>query len=154
MGSLKDYGLVSGLCVYVHVCMSEQVQVCVYEHAFLGTAVRRCMRVCAQVHVCFWQVQWGCLPDCVHICVPGLCVGVYVQACVLDCSWLGAWVCRLGPVSALGWTSGWLCAHGEMLGCPQWDPRLVILGYFCPPSPSQVDGGLRESSQPWRCCRG
>jgi len=31
--------------------------------------------------------------------------------------------------------------HQEMLDCPPWDPRLAILRYFDPSSPSQMDYG-------------
>lgn len=39
-----------------------------------------------------------------------------------------------------------VCPGRGMLGCSQRDSK--ILGDFCPSSPSQVDWGLRENSQP------
>lgn len=51
---------------------------------------------CVHMGMCFLA---GSVPVCVHICVPGLCIGVYVEVCELDCSRLGVWACRLSLVS-------------------------------------------------------
>lgn len=83
-----------GKCVRVHMSMRTRARPCAdaCEYAGLGVRVSALLR------------GWGgCLPARVHVSEPG--VGVYVRACVLGCSRLGVWACRLGA---------W-CLHGTGL---------------------------------------
>lgn len=129
--------------VCVHNWTYEPVHMCVCEHAFLGMPVCGCVWVCAHGHV-FSGWFSACL--CAHLCAWAVhrCIGVYVQACVPDCSRLGVWVCRLGLVVYVRLDLRMGVCHQEMLDCPPWDPRLAILRSFDHSSPSQMDCGPEE----------
>lgn len=69
-GTPKDYGWLSGLCVCSVGYMSQCICVYVSMHSWACL----CADVYGSVHIgmCFLA---GSVPVCVHICVPGLCIG-------------------------------------------------------------------------------
>lgn len=114
--------------------------------------------MCVCVHPCVWLVgRGGWRGVCSLLVCPsvvGLCVGVYVGVSLLDCSRLGVWACRRAPGVCVGLDprGGGVPIRGDAQLFPVGHKASGSWRYFHTPSLSQVDWGLRQSSQPWGWC--
>lgn len=81
--------------------------------------------MCEHVHVCVSVV------GCMHGCTPSLCIGMYVQVCVLDCNRLA---CR-----GAGWRPGVCVRLDCVVGVCLW-------GYLAVPSGKQKVLEISSSS--------
>lgn len=143
------------VCVWVHIRVLGQVHLYVYVSMHTQAGPRADVCVCASLCVAggAWGVEGGVQPACVPVC------GLPVRGSVCWSESAGLFQAGRVGMQARACVCVGLDPRGG--GVPiRGDAQLFPVGpkasgswrYFHTPSLSQVDWGLRQSSQPWGWC--